>query len=60
MKTRLLKQLRREAQKRYSGAIWVEFAESIGMDYAQTREYIHSKKRIYILRRVAELKQKRK
>ena len=44
MKTRLLKRLREEAR----------------MHYTQANKYIRTKQRIYILRRVAELKGKRK
>lgn len=60
MKTKLLKRLRREARTEYPCALLSAFAEFIGWSYNETRKYIQAKKRIYILRRVAELKQKRK
>lgn len=37
-----------------------EFALSLGWSYIQANKYIRTKQRIYILRRVAELKGKRK
>lgn len=60
MKTKLLKRLRREARVNYPYALLSAFAELVGWDYTQTRRFIQAEKRTYILRRVAELKQKRK
>lgn len=60
MKTRLLKRLRQEARMHYSSMLLLEFALSLGWSYTQANKYICTKQRIYILRRVEELKQKRK
>lgn len=60
MKTRLLKRLREEARMHYSPMFLREFTLSLGWNYAQANKYIRTKQRTYILRRVAELKGKRK
>lgn len=60
MKTKLLRRLRREARTEYPYALLSAFAEYVGWGYIQTRKYIQAEKRNYILRRVAELKQKKK
>lgn len=60
MKTKLLRRLRREARTEYPYALLSAFAEYVGWDYNKTRRYIQAGKREYILRRVAELKQKRR
>lgn len=60
MKTKLLRRLRREAHTEYPYALLSAVAEYVGWDYIKTRRYIQTGKREYILRRVAELKQKRK
>lgn len=60
MKTRLLKRLREEARMHYSPMFLREFALSLGWSYTQANKYIRTKQRVYILRRVAELKGKRK
>lgn len=60
MKTRLLKRLRREARTEYPYALLSAFAEHVGWDYGKTRRYIQAKKRDFILRRAAELKEKKK
>ena len=58
MKTRLLKRLREEARMRYPSMLLREFALSLGYSYPQANKYICRKQRIYIFRRVAELKHK--
>lgn len=60
MKTKLLKRLRREVRVNYPYALLSAFAELVGWNYIQINRYIREEKRNYILRRVAELKQKRK
>lgn len=44
----------------YSPMFLREFTLSLGWNYAQANKYIRTKQRTYILRRVAELKGKRK
>lgn len=58
MKTRLLKRLRREARKEYPDHIILALAECNG--YFVALKFANEAMRNYILRRVAELKQKRK
>lgn len=60
MKTRLLKRLREEARIHYPSMLLREFALSLGWSCPQANKYIRTKQRIYIIRRVSELKQKRK
>lgn len=60
MKTKLLRQLREEACIHYSSMLLREFALLLGWSHRQANKYIQAKRRNYILRRVAELKQKRK
>jgi hypothetical protein len=60
MKIRLLKRLREEARMHCPSMLLREFALSLGWSYIQANKYIRTKQRIYILRRVAELKGKRK
>ncbi len=60
MKTKLLRRLRDEARIEYSSPLLSEFAKLLGWSYRQTESYIKTEERLYILRRVAELKQKRK
>lgn len=61
MKTKLLRLLREEARIRYPYmSLFEEFALSLGWSLAESDKYIREKRRRYILRRVAELKQKRR
>lgn len=60
MRTKLLRQLRGEARINYPSMLLREFALSIGWSYTEANEYVRAKRQRYILRRVAELKQKRK
>ena len=52
--------MRQEARMHYPSMLLLEFALSLGWSYTQANKYIRTKQRIYILRRVEELKQKRK
>lgn len=58
MKTRLLKRLRREARKEFPDNIILMLALCKG--YFGALKFVNEEMRNYILRRVAELKQKRK
>ena len=60
MKTKLLRRLRKEARMIYPSTRMREFALSLGWNYIWANKYVHAIRRIYILRRVAALKQKRK
>lgn len=60
MKTKLLKQLRREASKDYPYDLITVVAEMAGRDYTGIIKFVQEEKRNYILRRVAELKRKRR
>lgn len=60
MKTKLLRRLREEARIKHPYMLLLEFALSLGWSLAETDKYIREKRRRYILRRVAELKQKRR
>ncbi len=60
MKTKLLRRLRNEARINYPSMLLLEFALSLGWSYTEANEYIRAKRHSYILRRVAELKQKKK
>ncbi len=60
MKTKLLRRLRGEARINYPSMLLREFALLLGWSHRQANKYIQAKRRNYILRRVAELKQKRK
>lgn len=58
MKTKLLRRLRDEARIEYSSPR--EFAKLLGWSYRQTERFIKKEERLYILRRVVELKQKKR
>lgn len=60
MKTKLLKRLRAEARDRYPAMPLRRFMLLYGLDYGIAIEYYKKERANYILRRVAELKQKRK
>lgn len=60
MKTKLLRRLRKEALTECPCEELQAYAEYVGWSYNKTRRRIQAKKRDYILRRVAELKRKRK
>lgn len=60
MKTRLLKRLRREASVDYPYELIIAVAEMAGKDYTGAIKFAREEKRNFILRRVAELKRKRK
>jgi hypothetical protein len=60
MKTKLLRRLREENRIKHPYMLLLEFALSLGWSLAESDKYIREKRRRYILRRVAELKQKRK
>ncbi len=61
MKTKLLRRLRKEARMEYPYmSLFEEFTLLLGWSLAESDKYIREKRRRYILRRVAALKQKRK
>jgi hypothetical protein len=60
MKTKLLRRLRKETLTECPCEELQAYAEYVGWSYNKTRRRIQAKKRDYILRRVAELKRRRK
>lgn len=61
MRVKLLRRLRKEARMKYPYmSLFEEFTLSLGWSLAESDKYIREKRRRYILRRVAALKQKRK
>lgn len=60
MKTRLLKRLRQEARREYVHDYLIDFVKLLYMAGDELAIWIMKERRNYILRRVADLKQKRK
>lgn len=60
MKTKLLKRLRREARDRYPAMPLRRFALLVGWNHEEVNRWVRTERTNYILRRVRELKQKRK
>jgi hypothetical protein len=60
MKIKLLRRLRDEARIEYSSPLISEFMKLLGWSYIQAERFIKKEERLYILRRVAELKQKKR